>query len=134
MNSSKVNIISAVSSNYVGMDAMVDTQNKVYLGKEENYHFNPELHEAYYDNTDNSLCFITNNDEIYSFLYSEGWNLSQKDMLKHGMTVELYKEYDKLQNGVLKQFKRKKEILFNGKPFTMDYENIENEEFEEEEI
>ena len=60
MNTKKVKIISACISNYEGMTALVDTEDRVYLGKSENYHFTPGK-EAYYDNEDNSLCFITFN-------------------------------------------------------------------------
>lgn len=115
MNDNKVKIISACRSNYEGMTALVDSKDRVYLGKSKNYHFIPGQ-EAYYDNEDNSLCLISNNKDIYGFLYGSGWVLSQKEMLQY-FTMELYEEFDKLQNGVLKQFKRKQEITFKDKPF-----------------
>lgn len=129
MNTKKVKIISACISNYEGMTALVDTEDRVYLGKSENYHFTPGK-EAYYDNEDNSLCFISNNDKIFSFLYSSGWVLSQKEMLQY-FTMELYEEFDKLQNGVLKQFKRIQEITFNGKPFISPTELRKQENLKE---
>lgn len=115
MNDNKVKIISACRSNYEGMTALVDSKDRVYLGKSKNYHFIPGQ-EAYYDNEDNSLCLISNNSEIFCFLYGSGWVLSQEEMLKY-FTMELYEEFDKLQNGILKQFKRKQEITFKDKPF-----------------
>lgn len=115
MNDNKVKIISACRSNYDGMTALVDSKDRVYLGKSKNYHFIPGQ-EAYYDNEDNSLCLISNNSEIFCFLYGSGWVLSQEEMLKY-FTMELYEEFDKLQNGILKQFKRKQEITFKDKPF-----------------
>ena len=115
MNDNKVKIISACRSNYEGMKALVDSKDRVYLGKIENYHFTPG-EEAYYDNQDNSLCLISNNSKIFCFLYGSGWVLSQEEMLKY-FTMELYEEFDKLQNGILKQFKRNQEITFKNKPF-----------------
>lgn len=115
MNDNKVKIISACRSNYEGMTALVDSKDRVYLGKSKNYHFIPGQ-EAYYDNEDNSLCLISNNSEIFCFLYGSGWVLSQEEMLKY-FTMELYEEFDKLQNGILKQFKRKQEITFKDKTF-----------------
>ena len=47
-------IRSAVHSNYAGMVAMLGADNRVYLGKEECYHFEGEQ-PAYYDNSDGSL-------------------------------------------------------------------------------
>lgn len=125
MNYKIIEIVSAINSNYVGMVALVDENDKVYLGKKENYHFTPG-EPAYYDNKDNSLCFISNNSKIFSFLYGTGWVLSQKEMLEHGFTMDLYKEFNSLQKGILKDFKIHTEIHFKDKPF------LSPEELEEE--
>lgn len=140
MKNNMIKISSAVTSNYDGMVALVDVNNKVYLGKKENYHFGPKI-EAYYDNKDNSLCFISNNPKIFSFLYGTGWVLSQTEMLEHGFNMNLYNEFDELQNGVLKQFIKNTEIYFKDKPFIppsklkkLDQENISSIQEEEEDI
>lgn len=126
MKNTIIETVSAVNSNYVGMVALVDKNNKVYLGKKENYHFIPGQ-PAYYDNKDNSLYFISNNISMYYFLYSSGWVLSQKEMLKHGMTLEEYKEFDELQKGILKKFEKHTEIHFKDMPFLSPEELLEEE-------
>ena len=59
-----VEIRSAVHSNYAGMVAMLDADNRVYLGKEECYHFAGDQ-PAYYDNSGGSLCFVTDRADMY---------------------------------------------------------------------
>ena len=71
-----VEIRSAVHSNYAGMVAMLAADNRVYLGREERYHYQDGL-TSYYDNGDGSLCFITDRADMYYFLYGEGWAHSQ---------------------------------------------------------
>lgn len=132
MNDKKIKIISACKSNYEGMTALVDFEDRVFLGKSKNYHFTPGQ-EAYYDNEDNSLCLISNNKDIYKFLYGSGWILSQKEMLQY-FTMELYEEFDKLQNGVLKQFKKIYEITFDGKIFISPEELRKQENLKETKI
>lgn len=127
-----VEIISAINSNYVGMKALIDKNYKVYLGKKENYHYSKKEPIAYYDNQDNSLCFISNNPKIFSFLYGSGWILSQKEMLQRGyFTMDIYKEYDSLRKGILKKFKTHTEIYFKDKQFYSP-EKLKEEEIEEE--
>lgn len=130
MNNKIIEIVSAVNSNYSGMVALVDKNDKVYLGKKENYHYFKSGEPAYYDNKDNSLCFISSNYKIFSFLYGNGWVLSQKEMLEDDFTMDLYKEFDNLQKGILKDFERHTEIHFKDKPF-LSPEELE-EELEEE--
>ncbi|MEE1512594.1 MAG: hypothetical protein UGA93_07570 [Gemmiger formicilis] len=67
-----VEIRSAVHSNYAGMVAMLAADNRVYLGREEHYHYQDGL-TSYYDNGDGSLCFVTDRADMYYFLYGEGW-------------------------------------------------------------
>lgn len=119
MNNIKcLEIVSAVRSNYKGMKAIMSYDKKIYLGKEENCHFKPGSDEiSYYDNSDNSLCFISNNHKIFTFLYGAGWVLSQIEMLEHGFTMDIYEEFEKLQNSVLKKFKKVKDVLFKDMPF-----------------
>lgn len=137
MKNNTIKISSAVDSNYDGMVALVSVDNKVYLGKKENYH-HIVGRGAYYDNKDNSLCFISDNTKIFSFLYGTGWVLSQTEMLNHGFTMSLYKEFDNLQSGILKKFNKNTEICFKDIPFIspdklniIEQENIKNNEEEE---
>ena len=119
MNNIKyLEIVSAARSNYKGMKAIMSYDKKIYLGKEENCHFksgNDEI--SYYDNSDNSLCFISNNHKIFTFLYGSGWVLSQIEMLEHGFTMDIYEEFEKIQNSVLKKFEKVQEMLFNNISF-----------------
>ncbi len=126
-----VYIRSAVHSNYVGMVAMVDINDRVYLGKTENYVFTPGK-QAYYKNYDGSLCHISDRQDMYYFLYGEGWVHSQVDMLGHGLTMEQYKEFAKLRCGVLKQFEVKREIMFANQPFQDPDNYLRNAELYEE--
>lgn len=90
--------------------------NKVYLGREERYSFTPGQPGSY-DNRDGSLCFVSDMPEMYYFLYGEGWSHSQEEMLDRGLTMDLYMEFARLQEGVLRQFTPRREILFAGQPF-----------------
>ena len=108
---------SAAISNYKGMTAFVGCDDKLYLGKSENYIFG-ESGFAYYDNGDKSLTYITDNLELYPFLYGSGWVCSQQEMIENGsFTKEIYAEYDRLQKGVLSQFEQIRTVKFAGEPF-----------------
>lgn len=108
---------SAAISNYKGMTAFVGCDDKLYLGKSENYIFG-ESGFAYYDNRDKSLTYITDNLTLYPFLYGSGWVCTQQEMLDNGsFTKEIYAEYDRLQKGVLSQFEQIRELKFADKPF-----------------
>lgn len=106
----------AVHSNYAGMVAMLAADNRVYLGREEHYHYQDGL-TSYYDNGDGSLCFVTDRADMYYFLYGEGWAHTQAEMLERGLTADQYAEFARLQNSVLRQFEMQREILFAGQPF-----------------
>ena len=108
---------SAAISNYKGMTAFVGCDDKLYLGKSENYIFG-ESGFAYYDNRDKSLTYITDNLTLYPFLYGSGWVCTQQEMLDNGsFTKEVYAEFDRLQKGVLSQFEQIRELKFADKPF-----------------
>lgn len=111
-----VELRSAVHSNYAGMVAMLGADNRVYLGKTENYQHNYDQPD-YYDNRDGSMCFVTDQPDMYYFLYGEGWAKSQEAMLEHGLTMEQYVEFARLRDGVLRQFEPRRELLFAGRPF-----------------
>lgn len=124
-------VIAAARSNYTGMVALVGENDKVYLGKRENYIFVPRQ-PAYYDNHDGSLCHISDNSGMFSFLYGSGWVYSQTEMLKHGLTMAQYEEFAKLRNGILKQFTAECEVKFAGQPFQEPENYLRNAELYEE--
>lgn len=114
----RIEIRSAVYSNYDGMIALVDNDDKIYLGKKENYHFNLKDDEpAYYDNKDNSLLWISNNLNMFYFLYSSGWVVSQKAMLNHGFSMKDYYEFNELQKELSCKYNKRCEIKFKNVPF-----------------
>ncbi len=114
----EIEIDSACISNYKDMTAFVGSDDYVYLGKSENYHYG-EI--CYYDNSDKSIMFISDNKEIYYFLYNDSWNISQQEMLDSGYyKKEVYEEFDRLQKTVLKDLPYKDGfdgIKFDGEPF-----------------
>lgn len=109
-----VKTYSACHSNYEGMVALFGTDNNIYLGKRENYD-----DRGKYNNEDDSLYFISNNKNVYYFLYGDGYIKSQEEMLSHGLTLDDYNEFTKVTNGILNKFKKKKDkdFLFAGKSF-----------------
>ena len=109
---SVVEIQSAVHSNYANMIAMVGADNLVYLGRSERYD-----DSGYYNNSDDSLCFVTDNPNMYYYLYGEGWHYPQDEMLDRGLTLGQYNEFARLQDGVLSQFEQQRAILFAGQQF-----------------
>lgn len=115
-----VHIRSAVISNYRGYTAFIGTDDKVYLGRSENYLYNKENgFLPFYNNTDNSLVFISDNEKMYAFLYGSGWVVSQQEMIEHGaFTLKDYAEYAALNEGVLSGFDKTCEIKFDGKSFS----------------
>lgn len=124
-----VEIRSAVHSNYANMVAMLAADNKVYLGREERYSFTPGQPGSY-DNRDGSLCFVSDMPEMYYFLYGEGWSHSQEEMLDRGLTMDQYMEFARLQEGVLRQFTLRREILFAGQPFQTPENYLRNAELD----
>lgn len=124
-----VEIRSAVHSNYANMVVILAADNKVYLGREERYSFIPGQ-PGNYDNRDGSLCFVSDMPEMYYFLYGEGWSHSQEEMLDRGLTMDQYMEFARLQEGVLRQFTMRREILFAGQPFQAPENYLRNAELE----
>lgn len=124
-----VEIRSAVHSNYANMVAMLAADSKVYLGREERYSFTPGQPGSY-DNRDGSLCFVSDMPEMYYFLYGEGWSHSQEEMLDRGLTMDQYMEFARLQEGVLRQFTPRREILFAGQPFQAPENYLRNAELD----
>lgn len=126
-----VEIRSAVHSNYAGMVAMLDADNRVYLGREERCHCQ-DMQAAYYDNQDGSLCFVCDQPDMYYFLYGEGWTHTQEEMLGRGLTLRQYEEFARLRDGVLSQFTPHREIMFAGQPFQAPESYLRNAELYEE--
>lgn len=107
-----VEVKSAVHSNYAGMVALFGKDNKVYLGKKENYDGC-----GHYDNRDSSLCFISDNENMYDYLYATGYRKSQAQMIHRGLRLTDYEEFARLQEGVLSRFEKTRDIMFDGRPF-----------------
>ncbi len=101
----------AAKSNYADMVALLGTDDKVYLGKEEHYVSEPGQ-PAYYKNYDDSLCHVSDRSDMFAFLHGEGWIHSQADMLK--------------------QFEVQREVQFAGQPFQPPENYLRNAELYEE--
>ena len=67
---------------------------------------------------------------MYYFLYGEGWSHSQEEMLDRGLTMDQYMEFARLQEGVLRQFTPRREILFAGQPFQAPENYLRNAELD----
>lgn len=128
---SMVEIRSAVHSNYAGMIAMLGADNRVYLGHEEHYSYQ-DGQSGQYDNRDGSLLFVSNQPDMYYFLYGEGWAHTQEEMLERGLTMRQYQEFSRLREGVLSQLTATREIQFAGQPFQMPENYLKNAELYEE--
>ncbi len=111
-----VEIHSVIRSNYKGYNVLLrwtdtsipDSTAEIYLGKEENYD-----NAGHYDNTDNSLVFISNNQHFFHFLSPSHWVLTQQEFIDEGEFTERdYKEFYDLQNGLLKGFEQIDEVKF----------------------
>ena len=116
---SEIQIASAGISNYEGMDALVDYAKRVYLGRRENY-LPPTESGApgWYDNSDGSLQFLSDNVKMFHFLYGDGWTLSQRQMRRERcFTKADYIEFAQLRDGVLSHYPMIREVTFAGQPF-----------------
>ena len=74
----------------------------VYLGKSENYSQDAGI----YDNSDNSLVFVSDNPKMFGFLDAgKGWTSSQQEMIDKGMfTAADYAEYDRIMREILSAY------------------------------
>lgn len=133
-----IEINSAVQSHYRGYVALVRYNDptipnggeKIYLGKSKNYD-----NSGHYDNTDNSLVFVSERPKMFYFLHGDGWTLSQDEMLEGGyFSLDDYKEYASLKAGILKGFEQigepkfgiNLEIQGSGFPFIAPVEQTES--------
>ncbi len=88
------------------MDAFVGADDKVYLGKRDNYD-----NHGHYNNADDSLLHVSDDPKIFGLLYGEGLVISQEEALRqHVYTQETLAEFAALQAGLLSQFKQVKEF------------------------
>lgn len=80
---------------------------EVYLGKQKNYD------RGRYDNSDDSLIFVSENGKMFSFLSGSGWTVSQQKLIDNGaFTPEDYAEFAALRVGLLSQFLEVREVKF----------------------
>ncbi len=111
---------SAARSNYRGYTAFIGADEKVYLGRTENYLYNEKNgFLPFYNNSDNSLVYITENQKMFPFLYGSGWVVSQQAMIDCGAFTEKdYAEYAALNEGILSDLDKIREIRFDGECFS----------------
>ena len=109
-------ITAASLSRYDGMTALFTMDDKIYIGKSENYD-----NKGHYDNTDNSLLYVSDCQHAFTFLTSEGCIYPQDEALKQGIyTQEDYKEFSRITDFLSKAgFTPAKEFCFDGKPFSL---------------
>ena len=136
----QMQVRAASRSNYKDMVALIGADGNVYLGKSENHHFISSsalpLHKpdqgygdttSYYDNSDKSLIWVSDNPKMFHFISGDGGVKSQTDMLKEGIfTQEDYSEFARIQAEVVNNFAFKDNfdgIRFDRQPFTSEQEN-----------
>ena len=94
---------------YEGVWAFLDDNNSVYIGKPQN------ILNGTYDNSDNSLVKLSDNEKIYDFLTvgENGFEQSQQQMLDlRRMSIEDYREITHLQETVLSSYEQKYDLKF----------------------
>lgn len=107
INKDNVIVQSASHSHYKGMDIFTK-DGQVFIGKELNYD-----NHGNYDNSDNSLQFVSDNEKMFSMLSGTGWVLSQQEMIDNGaFTAEDYKEYAIVREQLASQYEQEEEPLF----------------------
>ena len=109
-------ITAASLSRYDGMTALFTMDDKIYIGKSENYD-----NKGHYDNTDNSLLYVSDCQHAFTFLTSEGCTYPQDEALNRGIyTQEDYKEFSRITDFLSQAgFTPAKEFCFDGKPFSL---------------
>lgn len=107
INKDNVIVQSASHSHYKGMDIFTK-DGQVFIGKELNYD-----NHGNYDNSDNSLQLVSDNEKMFSMLSGTGWVLSQQEMIDNGaFTAEDYKEYATVREQLASQYEQEEEPLF----------------------
>ncbi|MCL2776263.1 MAG: DUF4942 domain-containing protein [Oscillospiraceae bacterium] len=113
-------VVSPCHSNYIGMSGYIGKDNCIYLGKSGNYRYNCDNKQCYYDNSDNSLIFVSDNPEVYYFLCGDGYGFSKEEMLKKGALTETdLAEFARVYE-LLSLFEKQHKFTFGGIPFVPD--------------
>jgi len=109
-------ITAAAKSRYDGMVALFTMDDKTYIGKSENYD-----NKGHYDNTDNSLLYVSGCQAAFTFLSSEGCIYPQDEALNRGIyTREDYEEFSRITDFLTQAgLTPEKEFYFDGKPFSL---------------
>ena len=109
-------ITAAAKSRYDGMVALFTMDDKIYIGKSENYD-----NKGHYDNTDNSLLYVSGCQAAFTFLSSEGCIYPQDEALNRGIyTREDYEEFSRITDFLTQAgLTPIKEFYFDGKPFSL---------------
>ena len=115
-------ITAASKSRYDGMVALFTIDDKIHIGKSENYD-----NKGHYDNSDNSLLYVSDCQHAFTFLTSEGCIHPQDEALKQGIyTQEAYKEFARITDFLAQAgFTPEKEFCFDGKPFSLQADTPE---------
>ena len=109
-------ITAAAKSRYDGMVALFTMDDKIYIGKSENYDS-----KGHYDNKDNSLLYVSDCQAAFTFLSSEGCTYPQDEALNRGIyTKEDYEEFSRITDFLSQAgFTPEKEFFFADKPFSL---------------
>ena len=109
-------ITAAAKSRYDGMVALYTMDDKIYIGKSENYD-----NRGHYDNTDNSLLYVSDCQAAFTFLSSEGCIYTQDEALNRGIyTKEEYEEFSRITDFLTQAgLTPEKEFCFADKPFSL---------------
>ena len=109
-------ITAAAKTRYEGMTALYTMDDKIYIGKSENYD-----NKGHYDNSDNSLLYVSDCHAAFTFLSSEGCTDTQEEALNRGIyTNEDYEEFSRITDFLSQAgFTPEKEFFFADKPFSL---------------
>ncbi|EOS24097.1 hypothetical protein C804_05264 [Lachnospiraceae bacterium A4] len=115
-------ITAAAKSRYDSMVALFSMDDKIYIGKSENYD-----NKGRYDNKDNSLLYVTDCQAAFTFLSSEGCTYPQDEALNRGIyTKEDYEEFSRITDFLSQAgFTPEKEFFFADKPFSLQADTPE---------
>ena len=115
-------ITAAAKSRYDGMVALFTMDDKIYIGKSENYD-----NKGHYDNSDNSLLYVSDCHAAFTFLSSEGCTYPQDEALNRGIyTKEEYEEFSRITDFLSQAgFTPEKEFFFADKPFSLQADTPE---------
>ncbi len=104
------------------MVALFTMDDKIYIGKSENYD-----NKGHYDNKDNSLLYVSDCQAAFTFLSSEGCTYPQDEALNRGIyTREEYGEFSRITDFLAQAgFTPEKEFFFADKPFSLQADTPE---------